>query len=163
VFFSQFEHAVQQQIDQVAADLCARTATQYRITIKPHPREINAEQIYGRAIAAGAQLLSSDHNSYRLLEEIDVAVTVYSTLAVETLAYPCRSIVLQSPDWSEAIHSLLAEHYLERADDAEQLAELLKIAPAIRDRSEIARRLFGIGEPTLDFASLIERQITALE
>ncbi len=154
VFFSQFESAVQEQVNRAAAEF-ARRVRGYRISIKPHPRERNADQIYRDAMAAGVELLSPSDNSYQLLQQTSVAVTVYSTLAVEALVFPCRSIVLKSPNWSEAVESLVAQGYLESAVDGEDLARVLAQEPQFRDRSEIAKRLFGIGEPDLDFEALI--------
>lgn len=156
VFFSQFENAVQEQVNRTAAELVPRLSG-YSVAIKPHPRERDVEQIYRSAIAAGVELLRPSDNSYELLPQINAAITVYSTLAIEALVFPCRSIVLKSPNWSEAVESLVARGYLESATDGEDLARVLTRPPGHQDRSEVGRQLFGIGGPALDFGALIEQ------
>jgi hypothetical protein len=156
VFFSQFEMPVQQQVDRIAAEL-ARRADGHRISIKPHPREQTTDLTYRNAASAGVEILPTSEDSYQLLRKTDVAISVYSTVAVEALAYPCRSIVLTSPNWPEAIESLVAQGYLESATDAADLARLFEQPSTIRERGAVAQHLFGIDEPPLDFEALVER------
>jgi hypothetical protein len=156
VFFSQFETEAQQQIDQAAIDFRAST-DRHKVFIKPHPRERDPKSIYARAEAAGVEILSPTDNSYRILETTDAAVTVFSTLATEALVYPCRSIVLKSRNWSEPIESLVTQGYLESAADGKDLARVLAQPTQFQDRREIGRKLFGVGEPDLDFETLIEQ------
>jgi hypothetical protein len=161
VFFSQFEAPIQQQIDRVAAEFAQQSAGRYRISIKPHPREAHAETTYRAALSAGVELLGSTDNSYELLRSTSAAITVSSTLAIEALAYPCRSVALTSSNWTEGMETLIADGYLETAEDGSGLLRLLDTPPRDRDRASVARHLFGIGEPQLDFAALIERQAGA--
>lgn len=159
VFFSQFEAPIQQQIDRVTAEFAHRSAGRHRISIKPHPREAHAETTYRSALAAGVELLGATDNSYELLRGTSAAITVSSTLAIEALAYPCRSVALTSSNWTEGMESLIADGYLETCEDGAGLLQLLDTPPRDRDRVGVARHLFGIGEPELDFAGLVERHV----
>jgi len=65
------------------------------IMYKPHPREPLAAL---RAAWAGLAITLAEpaEDAYQLLSRCMASVTVYSTLAIEALAFPCRSIVVRS-------------------------------------------------------------------
>jgi|GEM_PF-4113858 len=153
VIFGQYEEHVQRQVRDVAAALPVQLPG-WTVTIKPHPREFDAATWYAPAIAAGARLADPQDDSYAMLARCEASVCAYSTVAIEALAFGARSIVLESPNWSEAIADLVARGKLEAcADDG--VAALLGAEAPGQATAELARDLFGMGEPELDFAALI--------
>jgi hypothetical protein len=90
-----------------------------------------------------------------MLAGCELAVSVYSTLAIEALAFPCRSAVLPSDKWTESISELVEAGILEHARDGAELAELAQRDVAVAERGSVARDLFGIGLPDPDFDAVV--------
>ncbi len=155
VLFGQYEAVVQPRIRDLAAAL-PKALPGWTVTIKPHPREFEAARWYAPAIAAGARLADPQDDSYAMLARAEAAICVYSTVAIEALAFGTRSLVLESPNWSEAIADHVARGKLEGCREGEVAERLLGPAPA-GDPGDVARDLFGVGESPLDFAALIDR------
>jgi len=157
VLFGQYDRPVQVRIRDLAAEVRRALPADVPVVIKPHPRETECEAFYRPALDAGAQLAGARDDSYALLGRCKVAVSVFSTIAVEALAFPCRSAVVRSPYWSEPIVDLVDQGLLDPVEDAEGIVELLSVEGNGRDRGDVARDLFGVGKPELDFEQLIER------
>ena len=85
----------------------------------------------------------------------EVAVSEYSTLAIEALAFSCRSVALRSDSWTQSIRDAVTQGLIEPADTPADLARARWIARELGDRvataglDEIAR-----GSPS----SFTERQ-----
>ena len=155
--FGQYDRPVQQRIRDLAAEVRRALPHDVSVVIKPHPREADCETFYASALDAGVQLAGPRDDSYALLGRCKVAVSVFSTIAVEALAFPCRSAVVRSPYWSEPIVDLVDQGLLDPVEDAAGIVDLLDASGENADRGDVARDLFGVGEPELDFEQLIER------
>jgi hypothetical protein len=156
VLFGQYDRPVQERIAELATRVRRELPADVPVVIKPHPREADCEAIYRAALEAGAQLARPREDSYALLGRCQVAVSVFSTIAVEALAFPCRSAVVRSPYWSEPIVDLVDQGLLDPVEDAAGIVELFSRSGAITPRGDVARDLFGVGEPPPDFDQLIE-------
>ncbi len=156
LLFSQYELPVRTQVREAAAELRRRLDDAWDVVIKPHPREADAAEFFAPATDAGVTLAPHGADSYAMLSGCELAVSVYSTLAIEALAFPCRSAVLPSDKWTESIAELVEAGILEHALDGAGLAELaVRDAPAA-ERADVARDLFGIGLPDPDFDRVIQ-------
>lgn len=159
LLFSQYELPVRIQVRDAASELRRRLPSEWDVVIKPHPRESDAAEFFALAVDAGVTLAPHGADSYAMLAGCELAVSVYSTLAIEALAFPCRSAVLPSDKWTESIAELVDAGILEHARDGAELAELvLRDAPEA-ERAEVARDLFGIGLPDPDFDRVIEQAL----
>jgi hypothetical protein len=157
LLFSQYDLPVRRQVLEVALQLRSALDADWHISIKPHPREPDTAAFYAPAVAEGVELIPPGADSYALLGRCELAVSVYSTVAIEALAFPCRSAVLRSPHWTEAITDLVADGILEVAEDGPGLARLAESNPPRASRDAVAEDLFGVSLPEPDFAALIER------
>jgi hypothetical protein len=155
VLFSQPEPDVQQQVNALAAQVRLLLASDVEVVLKPHPNERNTESVYARALASGVRLAHSIDDSYTLLAQCSVAVSVYSTVALEALAFPCVSAVVRSPRWTEEIHAFVQLGQLKPVDSALDVVALTVGSVQTRDVNNTGRALFGIGEPTPDFERLL--------
>jgi hypothetical protein len=155
VLFSQPEPDVQRQVDDLAAQVRLLLSPDVEVFLKPHPNERNTESVYARAIAAGVRLAHSIDDSYSLLAQCSVAVSVYSTVALEALAFPCISAVVRSPRWTEEIHAFVQLGQLKPVDSAADIKSLTAASNERRDVHGAGRALFGIGEPVPDFERLV--------
>ncbi|MBN2194032.1 MAG: hypothetical protein JW751_14550 [Polyangiaceae bacterium] len=156
VIFSQIDPPVVEVIRRWVPRLRALLPGDLRLVIKPHPREHDAQNQYGAVLGPGVELASHSDDSYLLLNRCRVAVGLYSTVVIEALAYPCRSVAIRCPFWTEDIRVLVDQGLLLAVDTPQQLAELA-IAPATIAANDVAARLFGIGQAPLDFAALLRR------
>jgi hypothetical protein len=155
VLFGQNVSDVQERLRGLALALRARLPD-VQLIIKPHPAEKDVAAVYGELLPHGIELAASGSDSYELLARCRVAVSVFSTIAVEALAFRCASVVLRSPNWFEDIRTFVEAGFLHAADDAagvERAYHHAAGAPA----AGVDRRLFGVGGPELDYAQLIER------
>jgi hypothetical protein len=155
LIFSQYELPVRIQVRDVAAELRRRLPDDWDVVIKPHPRESDAAGFYAPSVDAGCALAPHGADSYAMLAGCELAVSVYSTLAIEALAFPCRSAVLPSDKWTESISELVEAGILEHARDGAELAELAQRDVAVAERGSVARDLFGIGLPDPDFDAVV--------
>ncbi len=155
VLFDQYDDPVRRRMRDLAAALAARLAGDLRVVIKPHPRAPGSAAFYRESVDAGAELAGPGQDPYALLARCRLAVSEFSTVAVEALAFPCTSVVLRSPHWNEAIADLVEQGVLVAADDAAGV--LRALARGATDRGDLPRALFGIGAPPLDFARLVDR------
>jgi hypothetical protein len=155
ILFGQNVPSVQQRLRALALELRVRLATA-RIVLKPHPAEKNVDAAYAGLRERGVDIALPGSDSYELLGRCRVAVSVFSTIAVEALAFRCESVVLRSPNWFEDIRAFVEAGFLHAADGAADVEGVYRQATAARSTG-IDRRLFGVGEPRLDFAQLIER------
>lgn len=159
LLFSQYELPVRSQLLEVATEVRRRLPQEWDVVLKPHPRESDAAEFFAPAVDAGVTLAPHGADSYAMLASCELAVSVYSTLAIEALAFPCRSAVLPSDKWTESISELVEAGILEHARDGAELAELaLRDAPAAQ-RQEVARDLFGVGLPDPDFDAVIAQAL----
>jgi glycosyltransferase involved in cell wall biosynthesis len=154
VIFSQNEAAVRQQLQELIPGLRRRLPGDMEVVIKPHPRERDHEAYWGRTVGEGIRLAAADDDTYRLLGRCRLAVSVFSSVAVEALAYGCASVVLRSPFWNEDIRGLVEAGALIPATDADEVAAAL--ARPTSGFEAQARSMFGVGEPEPDFARLID-------
>ena len=157
ILFSQYELDVRRQVLDAALALRRGLDPEDTVVIKPHPRESDAADFFREAVQAGAELAGPTADSYALMKDCDLAVSVYSTIAVEALAFPCRSAVLPSDRWTDTISEFVASGLLELAEDAQALVALARRDPGASDRRAVARDLFGIGAAEPDFAALVDR------
>ena len=155
VLFGQYDRPVQERIRDLAAAVRRALPDDVPVHIKPHPREGDCAALYAPALAAGVELTGPRDDSYALLGRCKVAVSVFSTIAVEALAFPCRSAVVRSPYWSEPIVDLVDQGLLDPVEDAAGIVDLVDTSGQMADRGDVARDLFGVGEPELDFERLI--------
>jgi hypothetical protein len=156
VLFSQNDPPVIEQLLSWMGPLRARLPAHVRLVIKPHPREHDPERTWGSVLAPGIELASHRDDTYALLNQCVVAATLYSTVAVEALAYPCRSAVIECPYWNEDIRALVDAGHLTAVSSPEQLAALAT-EPIGSAASDVPVRLFGIGAPPLSFTDLLDR------
>ncbi len=156
VLFSQYELDVRIQIRDAAEAARIALGPEWRVVLKPHPREADAAEFFASAVAAGVELAGASDDSYGLMARADLAVTSYSTICIEALAFPCRSVVLPSDRWTEAITDLIEAGLIERAADGTELAALAQQTGGGGDREAVARDLFGIGLEEPDFAAMIQ-------
>jgi hypothetical protein len=154
VLFSQNDPPVLETLRQWIKPLRQALPAELRIVIKPHPREHDPARHYGSVLEPGVELASHRDDSYALLNRCVVAATLYSTVAVEALAYPCRSAVIRCPYWTEDIKVLVEQGQLTPVDSPAELAALAS-APERSSDHTLAERLFGIGQPALDFNALL--------
>lgn len=154
VLFGQYDDPVRRRMRELATALARRVRGGTRVVIKPHPREPESAAFYRPAVEAGAELAGPGEDPYRLLGRCRVAVSEFSTVAVEALAFPCASVVLRSPHWSEVFHDLVEQRVLIAADGASDILAALD-SDAAAERGNLARDLFGIGATALDFEALI--------
>jgi hypothetical protein len=154
VIFGQNLPTVQEQVRACAIGLRARLPTSVRIMIKPHPAEKNAHQHYAQPISLGVEVAPPSADSYELLGRCRLAVSVFSTIAVEALAFGCQSVVLRSSNWFEDIQRCIDAGMIQAADGAEDVARIYRASTRV-EQERLARRFFGIGQPPLDFEKLI--------
>ena len=159
VVFGQYDPQIQQMMQSFLPELRRALPTSMRLVYKPHPREPLGAL---RPIVESSKitLAASSDDAYRLLAQCRAAVTVYSTLAIEALAFPCLSIVLRSPFWSDDIRAFVEQGVLIAADSAADVVEALARPP--HHAEHLAERLFGISTPPLDFERLVSH-VTSLE
>lgn len=152
VLFSQNVPAVQTMLRQLALALRPLCSPTTRLVIKPHPAE--RKPAYEGLPDSGIEVAAENADSYELLGRCRVAVSVYSTIAIEALAFSCRSVVLRSPHWFEDIARFVEAGYIQAADSPEDIVACLRRSAPGQSQS-IARALFGVGEPRVDFEQLI--------
>lgn len=127
-----------------------------RLVVKPHPGDGTAATYFKPAADAGVEIATSRDDTYILLRRCRVAVTVYSTVALEALAFRCRSVVLRADAWPDDLQTLVNQGVLHAADTANDIARLAELGPPPASDADLASRLFGVREPNLDFERLIE-------
>lgn len=153
--FSQNEQAVREQLRALLPELRAQLPESLTLMIKPHPREADHAEFWAPALMHGIELARHTDDTYSLLGRCRLALSVFSTVAIEAPAFGCPSVVLESPYWNEDIRQLVAQGTLIAARDAREIVAALD-HETWHDDADLAARLFGIGEPELDFATLIE-------
>lgn len=157
VVFSQNIAPVREQLKVFLPDLRRRLRSEFEILLKPHPGERDAEQFYREAVSSGVQLAAPSADSYQLLKECALAVSVYSTIALEALAFPCQSLVLRSPLWSQEIRHAVEQGTLLAADEAGAVVRAIEEPSTATERRALADDLFALSRPAPDFAGLIEQ------
>jgi hypothetical protein len=155
VLFGQNVPVVQERLRTLALELRARLPRP-RIVLKPHPAEKDTGLAYAGLRDQGVEIAPPSSDSYELLGRCRMAVSVFSTIAVEALAFRCTSVVLRSPNWFEDIHAFVEAGFLHPADGAADVERAYQQAAGAPDAG-VDRRLFGVGSPSIDFARLIER------
>ena len=155
VLFGQNVPSVQQRLLALALELRARLPA-VRLLLKPHPAERDASTIYGALLERGVELAAPGADSYELLARCRVAVSVFSTIEVEALAFPCTSVVLRSPNWFEDIRAFVAAGFLRAADGPEDVERAYRDGLDSR-AARVDRQLFGVDHPGVDFEQLIDR------
>lgn len=155
VLFSAPDAATRQRLAAVLPGLAAALAGDFEIVVKPHPLEIDAGSYYapwGDRVRVAGNL----DDSYQLLGGCAVSVCVNSTVAIEALAYPCTSIVLDAPFISGEIRSLIDRGAIQLARTSDDIVAVARRA-LHSERPQLAAHLFGIDEQPPDFAELIEQ------
>lgn len=152
--FSQIDPPVRSQLRQTALALRTALPQDLRVVIKPHPREVDSESYWGPLRAEGVELVERTADSYALLRDCLLSIAVFSTVAVEALAFGCRSVVMRSPLWTEDIRLLVDQGKILAADGADDVVRVLQSAPPEVDLS-LADALFGVDSPPLDYERLI--------
>lgn len=153
--FSQDLPFVQERMRALAPELRRKLDRRIRLVLKPHPGERNTEAYYAEAARAGVEIATPRDDSYTLLRRCRLAVTVYSTVSLEALAFRSRSALLRSPVWPEDLRTLVEQGVISAADTADDLLPLAQLAPPSPREDDLANRLFGVREPPLDFEKLI--------
>ena len=154
VVFGQYDPPIQAQLKTFVPELRRALSPRIRLVYKPHPREpIGPLEAAFRV--PGLSIADPSDDAYALLNRCVASVTVHSTLAIEALAFPCRSIVIRSPQWSEDIASLVQQGTLYPAESAEDVVRI--IAAPLEREGGWAGQLFGTNDPEPDFLELIER------
>lgn len=155
VLFGQNVPAVQQQLRALALELRRVLPADVRVVLKPHPAEKNAAEIYAGISEQGVVVAAPGSDSYEQLGRCRVSVSVFSTIAVEALAFRCASVVLRSPHWFEDIRTFVEQGFIQVADGAADVVRVFReVGPA--RQTGLDRALFGVGAPSLDFERLIE-------
>lgn len=157
VVFTQPLEPVRRLLQGVLPELRRLLPSDIEIVLKPHPREPNAARDYADAVSAGVRLDQAGSDSYQLLAQCRASICVFSTLALEALAFPCRSFVLRSELWPPEIHEFVKTGLLESAATARELADKLQAPSSAAARQDIARTLFGVGEAAPDFEALLQK------
>jgi hypothetical protein len=155
--FSQNIEFARQRIRALAGEIRMGLPKDVRVVLKPHPGEIDAASYYRTAANAGVDLASSRDDTYALLRRCRVAVTVYSTVGMEALAFRCRSALVRSPLWPEDLRGFVEDGSIEAVDTADDVIRLAGLGPRAARGGDLANRYFGVREPELDFERLIER------
>jgi hypothetical protein len=156
VVFTQPLEPVRRQLQALLPELRRKLPRDIEIVLKPHPREPNADRDYKDALAEGVRLDSAGSDSYQLLARCRASVCVFSTLALEALAFPCRSFVLRSELWPPEIREFVDSGVLESAATAEELAQRLQQPSQATARLDLPRTLFGVGQEPPDFDALLK-------
>jgi hypothetical protein len=156
VIFGQNMPPVQRQVAACAARLRALLPRTVRIVVKPHPAERNAAECYAELSLLGVEIASARADSYELLGRCRMAVSVFSTIAVEAIAFGCQSVVLRSTNWFEDIQQAVEAGMLQVADGADEVAQIYQRSPR-REQERLARRFFGVGAPDVELEPLIAR------
>lgn len=158
VVFGQYDPPVQAALSVLVPALRRALPEATPLLYKPHPRE-PMQDLAPKLRAAGVTLAEASDDTYRLLARCRAAITVYSTVAIEALAFECQSLVIRSPYWTDDIRSLVADGMLEPVTDAGSIARALDERAhrpsAGQEREVRANALFGLDEPEPDFAALI--------
>ncbi len=154
VLFGQNVPAVQQQLRALALELRRGVPAAARVVLKPHPAEKNCAEVYAGLSEQGVVLAEPGSDSYELLGRCRVAVSVFSTIAVEALAFRCASVVLRSPHWFEDIRAFVQQGFIQVADEASDVLRVFREAGPAR-QTGVDRKLFGVGEASVDFERLI--------
>lgn len=157
VVFGQYDPPVQRQLATLVPALRAALPADIELIYKPHPREpITA--LAADLARAGVALAGASDDSYQLLSHCRASVTVYSTLAIEALAFGCHSIAVESPYWNDDIRRFAAQGLLRAAADADDIARI--VGEPIERAADVANALFGVDEPEPDFEALLA-EVTA--
>lgn len=142
------------RIRDLATQLRKRLDPSIRIVVKPHPGDIAASRYFRGG--EGIEIATPRDDTYELLRRCRLAVTVYSTVALEALAFRCRSVVLRSDTWPDDLRSLVDQGALLPAETADEVARLAELGPVPSSDADVANRLFGVREPVPSFERLIE-------
>lgn len=161
VLFGQGDRPVMERVRTVACELRRLLPANRPVRIKPHPREFGAAEFYAAAADAGVEVLGPGDDTYGLLETCEAAVCEFSTVAIEALAWGCRSFLLRSPHWSDVLQDFVDQGFLEPVDGAADVAAALEAGPGPGSRALLAERLFGVGRDALDLEALVAREIDA--
>jgi hypothetical protein len=102
------------------------------------------------------RLADPKEDSYALLSQARLSVCVYSTVALEALAFPCQSAVLRSRHWSEEISELANQSILHAADSVDDVAALAMTPLRPTHSRQLADSLFGLDAAPIDFLQMIE-------
>jgi hypothetical protein len=148
---------------KLVPELRRKLDSRFRIVIKPHPQESDASRYYRDLIGEGVELAAPNEDTYKLLGYCRLAVNIASTVAIEALAYSCRSAVLTSNLWTDEIGALVRQGVLDQADTADDLAQLAHHDQSPAEHAALANRLFGIDEPEPDFMGLIRMLVVERE
>lgn len=153
--FSQDIPFVRERMRKLAPELRRKLDPRRRLVLKPHPGERDAASYYADAARAGVEIATPRDDSYSLLRRCRLAVSVYSTISLEALAFRSRSALLNSPVWPEDLRTLVEQGVISAAETADDLLPLAHLAPTPPRSDDLANRLFGVREPPLDFDALI--------
>ena len=153
VAFGQYDPPVQRQLVDFMCALAELVPSDVELTYKPHPKELDLERITSELNAANVAVLEAGADSREVLATAGSAVTVFSTTAMEALAFNCRSIVLSSPFRTDEIQALVDLGWVDSVSTPAQALALLG-RPAEKNLNA-AQELFGITNETLDYSKLI--------
>ncbi len=153
VAFSQPHQPVRESLRTLLPELRAELPAHLHLVLKPHPRELDASEYYGAL--PGVTLASPRDDTFDLLRRCRLAVSPYSTVAFETLAFRCRTAVLRSSLFMEDFQALTDQGAFILTDGARQLADLASRPLTESRHDDLANRLFGVHEAEPDFERLI--------
>ncbi len=156
--FSQNHPRVRAGLRQLAIELARDAPAAVRVGLKPHPGETDAADFHAAAYASGVEPIDQFASAYDYLANTRVAVGDCSTVVIEALGFGCLSAAKRSEMWTDAITSLAERGQVTAVDGARDVLALLASSKQ-PGRASAARDLFGIGEPELDFAKLIEEVV----
>lgn len=155
--FSQNTISVQARLRAFAIDLRKLLPDSVEIAIKPHPGEIDAAQVYAEPAAHGVVVLDRMADSYALLARTSASICEFSTLALEALAFPCHSLVLESSALHAELRELTESGVLHLLHSPADVPQFLSQDPANSLREELVNSYFGFRSPEPDFEQLIAR------
>jgi hypothetical protein len=155
--FSQNTAVVQARLRAFALQLRKILPSDVELVIKPHPGEVDALQVYGELTASGISVLDRMADSYTLLAQTTVCICEFSTLALEALAFPCHSLVLDSPALYEDLREMANTGAIRIIQDARDVLPFLGGDTDVEQRQRLVDTYFAISQPEPDFAELILR------
>lgn len=155
VVFSQRYEPVREAMRRLLAGLRSLIPRNLRLVLKPHPGEPDAAEYYGAG--TGVEFASPRDDTYELLRRCRLAISPYSTVAFEALAFRCRSAVLKSSLWMDDFRMLVEQGALTAVDGAAEVARLAALPIGAGTHEDLANRLFGVHEAEPDLARLIDQ------
>jgi hypothetical protein len=154
VIFSQPDRVARDKVRTFARELREILPAEHGIILKPHPREIDSDEYWNDLRRTNLMISSPLDNSYALLSQARVAISVHSTISLEALAFDCLSLVLKTELIPSEFQSLIHAGILVAIETAGDVLKALQVPTS--NNPILVNYLFGADEPSLDIDNLIE-------